>query len=211
MSSYKQIANHYKEKFNQFGATPQGLDWDNEENMNKRYQVMLDLTQGEENISLLDFGCGYGGFYNFLIKNQHHNFINYSGVDINENLIIKARELYPNGEFFQSDINRNTLDCDLFDMKMWDYVVMNGVFTVKQNLSQEEMIDFMCSALEKIWSKTNKGIAFNCMSKILDYERDDLFHVSFDQLSQWIYDNLSSKFTIRQDYGLREFTMYIYK
>jgi len=90
-------------------------------------------------------------------------------------------------------------------------LMLNLSELVLSPITQEEMTNFMCSTLEKLWTKTNRGIAFNCMSKILDYERDDLFHVSFDELSRWVYDNLSSKFTIRQDYGLREFTMYVYK
>jgi SAM-dependent methyltransferase len=207
------IANHYKECFELYGATPKGLDWDNQENLNKRYEIMFDLISSKEishiiNSSLLDFGCGYGGFYNWLTNKTHSP--QYSGIDINENCINKARELYPNQFFGLLDIHG--VDPEYwFRVRHYDYIICNGTFTIKNNLTQEEMTNFMCSTLEKLWTKTNKGIAFNCMSKILDYERDDLFHVSFDELSMWVYDNLSSKFTIRQDYGLREFTMYVYK
>lgn len=209
-NSYLKIADHYKQTFDKHGATPQGLDWDNEKNMMLRYRAMFDLIKPSmDDQTLLDFGCGYGGFYGWFNKTRKD--IIYSGLDINGNLLKKAKELYPGVDFFQSDIHRNTFDCDLFDMSKWDYIICNGTFTVKNTLTQEEMTNFMCSTLEKLWTKTNKGIAFNCMSKILDYERDDLFHVSFDELSMWVYDNLSSKFTIRQDYGLREFTMYVYR
>jgi len=232
MNSYKQIASHYEEKFDQFGATPKGLDWDNQENLNKRYEVMSELYSIKENswntnkITLLDFGCGFGGFYEWL-KNHQHFKPDYTGIDINENLINKARELYQ-PEYVDEYADLSSIPgfglIDIHDPEQWesfnnpnifsdkfDYIICNGTFTVKAGLTQEEMTNFMCSTLEKLWTKTNKGIAFNCMSKILDYERDDLFHVSFDELSMWVYDNLSSKFTIRQDYGLREFTMYVYK
>jgi len=213
-NSYLKIADHYKQTFDKHGATPQGLDWDNQENLEKRYKVMQDLYRDIDQFygfTLLDFGCGYGGFYNWLDKQQGTHHIQYTGLDINENAINKAKELYPEINFFQSNIHRNTFDADQFDMLKWDYIICNGTFTIKNSLTQEEMTNFICSTLEKLWTKTNKGIAFNCMSKILDYERDDLFHVSFDELSRWVYDNLSSKFSIRQDYGLREFTMYVYK
>lgn len=215
-NQYLKIADYYSQAFEQHGVTPQGLAWDNQENLDKRYKIMAELIVDDpepkfsENISLLDFGCGYGGYYKFIKNNTQYDYIIYSGIDINKNSIIKARELYPEVDFFPFDIH--TVDPEYwFRVKSYDYIICNGIFTVKGPLTQEEMTNFMCSTLEKLWTKTDKGIAFNCMSKILDFERDDLFHVSFDELSMWVYDNLSSKFTIRQDYGLREFTMYVYK
>jgi len=43
MKSYKVIADHYNSCFEKHGATPQGLDWDNQENLDKRYKVMQDI------------------------------------------------------------------------------------------------------------------------------------------------------------------------
>lgn len=217
-NSYKQIANHYKEKFDQFGATPKGLDWDNRTNMDRRHKVMLEFIQSNPDQngrreSVLDFGCGYGDFYEFYFKNFFKSF-HYTGIDINENCINKARELHPEISWGLFDIHDPKNEPFFYRESLfpkYDYIICNGTFTVKNTLTQEEMTNFMCSTLEKLWEKTNKGIAFNCMSKVLDYERDDLFHVSFDELSMWVYDNLSDKFVIRQDYGLREFTMYVYK
>lgn len=211
-NSYKKIAEHYSKTFEKYGATPQGLDWDNQENLDKRYKVMRGIIKGAYE-SVLDFGCGYGGFYKYL--HQFNDGTEYTGIDINENLIEEARKLHYFGKFGLGDIHNEEFWKDFNKINYYkdnfDWIICNGTFTVKRDLTQEEMTNFMCSTLEKLWTKTNKGIAFNCMSKVLDYERNDLFHVSFDELSMWVYDNLSSKFTIRQDYGLREFTMYVYK
>ena len=208
MNSYLKIAEHYSQAFEKHGATPKGLDWDNQENLDKRYRVMYELIKHSfDNQSLLDFGCGFGGFYNWLSENSG---INYHGIDINPDVIKIAQKIHHEAEFYQFDIHKSAPEY-WYRVRNYDYIICNGTFTVKNTLTQEEMTNFMCSTLEKLWTKTNKGIAFNCMSKVLDFERDDLFHVSFDQLSQWVYDNLSSKFLIRQDYGLREFTMYVYK
>ena len=209
MNSYKQIADHYNSCFEKHGATPKGLDWDNQENLNKRYQVMLGLLPQErdEYPTMLDFGCGYGGIYEY-IQNRRRD-ITYVGLDINKKLLEQAYNSYPDQTWHLLDIHNQ--EFEFSQLPNFDYVICNGTFTVKHTLTQNEMWKFMTESLEKLWTKTNKGIAFNCMSKILDYEREDLFHVSFDELSMWIYKYLSSKFTIRQDYGLREFTMYVYK
>lgn len=217
---YLKIAKHYNDCFQKHGLTPKGLDWDNQENLNKRYEVMYNLIKNNiggtvlvdgviaNDYTLLDFGCGYGDFYKWL-RNFNKN-IKYTGLDINKNLLEQASNKYPNQNWHLLDIHNQ--EFEFSQLPIFNFCIMNGVFTVKNTLTQEEMWKFMTLTLKKLWDKTDKGMAFNCMSKILDYERDDLFHVSFDELGSWIYSELQcSKFTFRQDYGLREFTCYIYK
>ena len=81
---------------------------------------------------------------------------------------------------------------------------MNGVFTEKLDLSYEDMWSFFVRMVEKAYSCCDKGVAFNLMSKDVDWERDDLFHVSLDQISSWLTGNLTRNFVIRYDYGLYE-------
>lgn len=40
--------------------------------------------------TVLDIGCGYGGFYNILKKMKKR--INYTGIDFNEDMIINAKK-----------------------------------------------------------------------------------------------------------------------
>ena len=62
-----------------------------------------------------------------------------------------------------------------------------------------------------IFSICNKGIAFNVMSKSVDWERWDLFHLPTDLLIDFMTKKLSRNFVIRNDYGLYEYTVYLYK
>lgn len=201
-NSYLKIADYYNKAFNKYGDTPEGLAWDNQINLNKRYEVMFDIIK-QHNSTILDFGCGYGGLYEWILANKKP--VEYVGLDINKEALKIAKEKYPKTIWIDSDIHKN-----IFDLN-FDYIICNGTFTVKDILTQEEMTNFMCNTLEKLWAKTNKGIAFNVMSKLVDWERNDLFHVSLDQLGQWLIDNLSRNFVIRNDYGLYEYTVYVYK
>ena len=202
MNSYNKIADYYNKVFNKHGETPEGLAWDNQINLNKRYEVMFDIIK-HYNSTILDFGCGYGGLYEWILNNKKS--VEYTGLDINKEVLKIAEEKYPKTTWINSDIHKN-----LFDLN-FDYIICNGTFTVKDTLTQEEMTNFMCNTLEKLWTKTNKGIAFNVMSKLVDWERDDLFNVSIDQLGQWLVDNLSRNFVIKNNYGLYEYTVYVYK
>jgi len=62
-----------------------------------------------------------------------------------------------------------------------------------------------------LWESCDRGMAFNVMSKCVDWERDDLFHLSMDDLGLFLKNNLSSEFSFRFDYGLYEYTAYVYK
>ena len=48
-------------------------------------------------------------------------------------------------------------------------------------------------------------------SKNVDWERDDLFHLSLDKLSGFLCEKITRNFVIRNDYGLYEYTVYVLK
>jgi hypothetical protein len=62
-----------------------------------------------------------------------------------------------------------------------------------------------------VFGRTKIGIAFNVMSKQVDWERDDLFHLSFDQVATFLSREVSRHFEFRHDYGLYEYTTYVYR
>jgi cyclopropane fatty-acyl-phospholipid synthase-like methyltransferase len=203
--NYLKIAEHYKKCFEDHGDNHLGVDWPKYEDTLTRYKVMLDLINENNKVSLLDFGCGLGHLYKFILNEKKENEIVYSGLDINENFYDHCIKKYPEVNFFLKDININD------EIPNFDYIVCNGTFTEKRDLSYEEMFDFMSNTLKTLWLKTNKGIAFNVMSKLVDWERDDLFHVSMDELGLFLKNNLSRNFIIRNDYKLYEYTIYVYK
>ena len=73
------------------------------------------------------------------------------------------------------------------------------------------MFEYFQKVIKILFTKINIGLAFNVMSKQVDWERDDLFHLPLDCLAFFITGNLSRNFIIRNDYGLYEFTTYVYK
>lgn len=73
---------------------------------------------------------------------------------------------------------------------------MNGVFTEKRNLSYNNMFEQMISLIYKY---CNKGIAFNVMSKQVDWEIDTLFHVPLDDMANFLTKRVSRNFIIRND------------
>ncbi len=201
--SYLKIAEHYDNCYKQHGDNNLGVDWPNYEDTLIRHRIMYELTQ-DSNSTLLDFGCGLGHFYEWIEKNNP-NQIKYSGLDINEGFYKACKSKFPTIPFYHSDILKED------NLPNFDYIIANGVFTEKQGLTQNEMWEFFTLIISKLWSKCNKGIAFNLMSKYVDWEREDLFHIGIDELGWHLKNNLSRNFIIRHDYKLYEYTTYVYK
>ena len=204
--NYMSIVKHYEDCLKKYGDTHKGVDWPNLDDLYKRYKVMLEVLKPlESNVTILDFGCGTAMLNGYLMQNNYTGIL-YSGLDISQDFIGTASAKYPDCHFYQMDVFDEP-----FDLPNFDYIVMNGVFTEKQSLSFAEMFTYFKRLLVRIFEKATKGIAFNVMSKAVDWERDDLFHLSTDELICFVTKELSRNFIIRNDYGLYEYTMYLYK
>jgi cytochrome c oxidase subunit IV len=88
---------------------------------------------------------------------------------------------------------------------------MNGVLTERRGVSYEDMQQYMQRMLLRVFPVARVGLAFNVMSKHVDWERDDLFHVPFDLLADFLKRSVSRHFQFRADYGLYEYTIYVYR
>lgn len=210
MKKYLEIVKHYESCFKKHGDNVNGMDWPNLEDAIKRYQVMLDVSifnKDFEKNSILDFGCGTGHLLEYMLEAEFDSF-DYSGIDISKEFINRALIKYPNKPFYCLDI----LDDENGFENTYDYVVMNGVFTEKRSLTQDEMFSFFKKMIKIIFTKhTNKGFAFNVMSDNVDWKREDLFHLSLDKLTKFLRNGISNNYIIRNDYGLYEYTVYVYK
>jgi SAM-dependent methyltransferase len=207
--NYTKIIDHYEKCLEQHGDNHLGVDWPNKDDADKRYRIMLEVSRGresaDEKVSLLDFGCGTGHLLSFIQAAGLTNYT-YSGLDISKKFTDIASAKFPEVKFYCEDI----LEPDN-KIPAHDYIVMNGVFTEKRELSFDEMWAYFTKMITEVFSKANKGIAFNVMSKNVDWERDDLFHVPHDLLTAFLCKNLSRNYVIRNDYGLYEYTVYLYK
>jgi SAM-dependent methyltransferase len=203
--NYKILTHHYENCLEKHGDSHLGVDWPNALDASVRYNVMMQLVRhGEQDFSILDFGCGAGHFLEHLRSSQWGN-CRYVGTDLSERFIDLCKKKFPEEEFFQIDAMKDNFHAE------YDYIIANGVFTEKRDLSFDEMFDFFSILITKLFSACRRGIAFNVMSAQVEWQRDDLFHLPLDRLASFLVGNLARHFVIRNDYGLYEYTVYLYK
>ena len=186
-----------------YGDTALGVGWPRND-ADLRYQVMLDLLRPSGDATLLDFGCGAAHLYEF-IRRRGLTGIHYSGLDVSPLFLELSRRKFPDIRFYDVDLLEDAAGIPVFD-----YVVMNGVFTVREGLSEDQMFDYMCKLLPLVASRTRVGLAFNAMSTQVDARRADLFHLPLDNVLGFLARAISRHVVIRHDYSLYEFTVYVY-
>lgn len=210
---YKEIIKHYEKCFDEFGDSPKGVDWTKEEQVDTRYQVMIESIYFyeksfnlSEKVSVLDYGCGLSHLYNFILKKNLNN-IDYTGLEISEKFFNESKKKYPKNKYIFGDILKEPSILKI----NYDYIILNGVFTEKRQLTYDYMFEYLKKMISIIFTKSKKAIAFNVMSKQVDWEVDTLFHVPIDDMANFLTKKITRNFIIRNDYGLYEYTVYIYK
>jgi SAM-dependent methyltransferase len=190
-----------------YGDSYLGVGWTKKKDYaDLRYRIMLEMirSNGSDPVSLLDFGCGASHLYEYILQHRLDH-IQYNGLDLSEKFLTLSRNKFPHISYYHLDILSPQIDLPVFD-----YIVLNGMFNSKGTHSSAEMIDYYQAVVRKVFQSARVGIAFNVMSKLVDWERDDLFHLPFDTLASFLEKSLSRHFIIRHDYGLFEYTVYVY-
>lgn len=206
-AAYKAIQSHYEETLAAHGPTVHGVDWPNVEDLQTRFDVMLSgVPQTDGPVRILDVGCGVGLLFDHLLAHAPPGAWTYAGLDISPAMIEQARFRRPQARFMARDL---IADPDLGET--FDFAILNGVFTVKRELPQAAMENFVQMLLSAVWPLCRYGLAFNVMSVHLEKTRDDLFHWPMDSAVGFASRALSPEVRVRADYGLFEYTTFVYR
>jgi hypothetical protein len=208
---YLEIVQYYEARLAEHGDTHRGVDWPNAHEATTRYRVMLDVIREPRPtpVTLLDFGCGASHLYDFMLSPAGKPIsagVSYSGLDLSAEFVALSRRKHPDITYYHLDALREA--DGLPDV---DYVAMNGVFTHKHGLTYDEMLVFFQNMLEAVFPHVRRGLAVNLMTKHVDWEREDLFHLPFDTLATFLKRSLTRHFVFRNDYATFDYTAYIYR
>lgn len=207
------VRQHYENTLATHGATVRGMDWEGGDPLVQRFHVMAELfsaalagaTNGSR-LKILDLGCGAGFFYDYLRLGGLIDRVDYTGIDISQGMVAAARHRHPGAAFEVRDVLEKPIE-----PVSYDFVVMNGILTVKASAGQDDMIGFAQALMMGAFAACRGGIAVNMMTKHVDWEKDRLFHYPLDAAQSFFKQHLSRHTVFRHDYGLWEYTAYIYR
>lgn len=198
-----QVREYYSEKINQFGTTPQGVDWNSEESQELRFHILSALIREESNFSILDFGCGFGSMFNYYNK-KYTNF-EYLGFDISSEMIEAAKSTFA--------VNKKATWITDLPNQICDYVIASGIFNVKLDNTNEEWLVYVLETLNTLNEFSEKGFAFNILTSYSDIEfmKDYLFYADPLFLFDYCKKHFSKNVALLHDYNLYEFTILVRK
>lgn len=196
-----EIQKHYRDLVQQHGDTVEAAQYSSRESQEKRFEVLCEIAD-LNNSKILDFGCGTGHLASYL--KVLGVSVDYTGVDIVEEFFDYGRQKHPEHRFGKMED---------FDDEQFDYAFVSGVFNNKMSRNKE----FYQQVLKQLYSRVTKGIAFNMMSKYVDFEDESLFYAYPEEVFTFVKSNLSQYVCLRNDYQVKpgvlpfEFAVYVYK
>lgn len=167
----------------------------------KRFEKILELGdfQGK---SVLDVGCGIGGFLDFL--GEKGITCNFTGIDINPGMIEKARERHPEikENFFVCDIIEEDLD------RQYDWVTSNGPLNLKFDGTMN--MDMTMRLIEQMYKLARTGIAITMTSALTRKPNEATFYYSPQEILTETF-KFCSNMRFDHTYLPHDFTLFCYK
>ena len=188
----------YTEGMNQYGYGAEALGWGKNGRQDVRFYALCEDVLKDKHSSVLDVGCGFADLYRFLKLNGWDGA--YTGIDIVPALVDKGKELSP-----EADIRNCDLDVSIGN---FDYVVASGIFNAK--LIDCHNSDHIASMVNTMFQVARKAVLVDFLSTYVDFEKEEGWHTS----PEWAYAlgrSLSKRLALRSDYLPFEFALYVYK
>jgi SAM-dependent methyltransferase len=188
----------YKYLFKTCDETPTDLGWGTREDQTYRFNKMCQVgIIDDPKSSILDVGCGYGDFLNYL-ANVIGNEFYYKGIDLRPEAIAIAKKNHPNKDFAIGSIYDEN--------KSYDWVVGSGIFCIEY----PDWVIHTSNTISSMYNLCNKGVAVNFLPKIAG-KNDMLRKTNLEELYNGILKNNYDKFNLLYDKESYDITMYLYK
>ena len=198
------IRNYFDDKLQQFGSTPQGVDYNSPHSQEHRFAQLIRILNSNNPYSLLDFGSGYGSLYGYLLRFGHK--LTYFGYDILESMVQEGQKIYKE----HPDCHFST---SLADFPQADYAVASGTFNMKMDYKVGDWQAFVLDNIHKMDAQTTRGFSFNLLTSYSDpeYMRQDLYYADPCFYFDYCKKHFSKNVALLHDYGLFDFTILVRK
>ncbi len=206
MNNLDKICVYFDGKFEKFGRTPLGVDWNSSLSQKIRFEQVLKIINPNMDIfNINDIGCGYGQLTELLDNNR---ILKYTGYDLSEKMISAAKKEYASSEKFNF-IKIN----DFNEIEIADYSVASGIYNMKLDATDSEWTNYVVESLKLIFQKSKFGFSFNMLTSYSDIikKRDDLYYGDPCFYFDYCKRNFSKNIALLHDYGLYDFTILVTK
>lgn len=180
-----------------YGRDIRALDYGSVESQTRRFEILAEALP-DRPLRLLDVGCGFADFSDFLRERGRQ--VDYVGVDICPAMIEEARRSHPTLDLQQMDILADA-PAGSFDM-----VTANGIFY----LIRHEPMETMRAIIRRLYELSSYAVAFTSLSTRSPVFAAGEFHA--DPVETLAFcQTLTPYVVLRHDYLPHDFAVYLYR
>lgn len=191
------IIERYDRRLVEHGAGRAALAVGPEERHHLRFAMLCEIGI-ESGDHVLDLGCGLGDFRTYALERGLD--IRYTGADLNPSLLAHARQRHPGAEFLEADALRD-------ELPEVDWIVSSTTFNLR--LLEANNYTVIETILARAFPRVRKGLAIDFLSSFAEFQHPDAFHYDPARLFAFA-KSLTKRVTLRHDYPLFEFMIYLY-
>jgi methionyl-tRNA formyltransferase len=186
----------YKEQAATYGVGFRALGWGSRESQELRFKVLCELgiRPGE---SVLDVGCGQGDLLVWMRSCMLD--VRYTGLDVTACLLDTARQRFPDACFQEGDLFEAILSPH-------DYVVASGIFAH----AATDPYQYAERGIARLYKLAQKGVACNFLNMRAPEKDPGEFYADPGRIVNFCR-SLTPWVVLREDYHLRDFTVYLYR
>jgi SAM-dependent methyltransferase len=192
----------YEERLDKFGYSPLTLGWGKPGREAVRFGVLAEPMFECNATSVLDVGCGFADFYEYLAQSGWRG--EYQGIDIVPGLLDVARKRNPSLQVIEADI----ADFHSGDSLQFDAVVASGIFNWK--LDGDDNLAHIERTVRRMFELARKTVCVDFMSTHVDFQQPSAWHTDPRWAIQMAH-GLTKRFRIRHDYMPFEFAAILYR
>ncbi len=191
---------YYTEKVLEHGNGPQASDWNSVAAQEIRFEQLTKILpiDNKTAFSICDYGCGTGDFESYI--GRYYQSYSYYGYDVSAEMVDKAKNTHVGVFYHGSEI-----------LSSYDYIVASGIFNVRQNVCDEDWLEYIIDTLQMFYKYACKGFAFNCLTKYSDteYMKKYLYYADPLYLFDFCKKNFSKNVALLHDYNIYDFTILV--
>jgi SAM-dependent methyltransferase len=196
-----QIKSYYQRLLEIHGVSPKALGWDNGKQFLRFHQLTSDWDLN--GASILDVGCGFGDFINYLQSTSIESY-SYTGIDLVGDFVETAKRLHdsPSIKFLRVSLE------DYNFPSTFDYTLASGVFNLRFDcVDGYELISL---GMEKMFKLSRIALSIDFISSKVDYAHKHNFNSEPEKILSMAYA-LSRNVVLKNNYFPFEFSVTIYK
>jgi len=208
----EKMVQRYSNRYKELGYDIKTLGWGSTEQQYYRFSQTLQLGLNFDDKKIIDIGCGFGDYVNFL-TNNNITFSSYLGVDINPDLIHESTERHA------ANIKREFKVLDLTENREQKPLADIGVMLGLLNLNLKNKMDnyeYTFNLINNAFSLVNEALVVDFISNRKDSsypEEDFIFYHDPNRVLEFA-TSLTDNFSLKHDYlpiPQKEFMLVLHK